>query len=267
VPTVEIDGVELAYEESGDGPPLVLIHGTGGATWGPLTPLLEPGYRTIWYHRRSFGASAHEPLADLPRHTSDAAALLEALDAGPAVVVGHSMGGVISIDLAVRRPDLVRALVVVEPPLHFTANATEDMMRELGAAMELLTTEGDQAAAVAFMRWATTTTDGWNGYDMTPPEIQAQLVGNSAAIVRELAGGTGEHTTPEELGSISCPAICLVGAITLPEYAQAAERLARALPAVEVVTVPGAGHVLPASHPQAVADAVARVAGNPAPTA
>ena len=265
MPELDVDGVKLAYEERGGGQPVLLVHGTGGAVWDPLPELLdEAGFRAIWYHRRGFGASAHSPIKDPPRHMRDAAALLEALDAAPAIVVGHSMGGVLSLDLAVRRPDVVRALVLIEPPLHFKKNPSVKMVRSLVGAQITRRVRGDRQAAASFMRWATSTTDGANGYDATPPELQAELLGNSAAIMRELDSGTGEHVKPEEIGRIECPLVVLVGGITLPEYGKAAQRIAAARPATEIVDVPGAGHVLPVTHPEAVVDAVRRVAGGPA---
>jgi pimeloyl-ACP methyl ester carboxylesterase len=267
MPTTEIDGVQLAYEERGSGTPVLLIHGTGGAVWDPLPEqLAAAGHRTIHYHRRGFGASKQEPIKDPPRHTRDAAALLERLDAAPAIVVGHSMGGVLAIDLTIRRPELVRGLVVVEPPLHFKKHPTFPMMRSLIGSQIVRRTRGDQAAAERFMRWATRTSDGQNGFDQTPPAAQAELLANSAPIMRELDSGTGEHVQDSEIAGISCPAILLLGDMTLPDYGRAAQRIKKALPALEIVTVPGAGHVLPVSHPQAVVDAVARVnVSDPAP--
>src|SRR6185312_6733229 len=117
MPALDIDGVQLAYEERGSGTPVLLIHGTGGAVWDPLPEqLAAAGHRAIYYHRRGFGESTHEPIKDPPRHTRDAAALLEGLDAAPAVVVGHSMGGMLTLDLVTSRPELVRGIVLVEPP-------------------------------------------------------------------------------------------------------------------------------------------------------
>ena len=68
MPALEIDGVQLAYEERGSGPPVLLVHGTGGAVWDPLPELLATaGYRAIYYNRRGFGASVCPPIKDPPR--------------------------------------------------------------------------------------------------------------------------------------------------------------------------------------------------------
>lgn len=275
MPALEIEGVNLTYEEAGSGAPVLLIHGTGGAVWDPLPDkLAAAGMRALYYHRRGFGGSTHAPIKDPQRHTADAAALLDRLGVGPAIVVGHSMGGILTLDLAIRRPELVRGLVVIEPPLHFKKHPTMKMMRELVGAQITRRRRGEEEAAERFMRWATGTTDGANGYDATPPDVQAHLRGNAAAIMRELDSGTGEHVKNAEIAKIECPAILLLGSITQPEYGKAARRIAKALPSLEIVTVPGAGHVLPVTHPDAVVEAVERVAekagaapagGDPAP--
>jgi pimeloyl-ACP methyl ester carboxylesterase len=254
--TISVNGVDLAYEERGTGDGILLIHGTGGNVWGELPDLLASEARVVNYDRRSFGGSTHPPIKNLAQHSRDAAALIEALDLGPATVVGHSMGGVISLDLALNRPELVRTLLLVEPPLHFAKHPTPSMMRNLIGGQLAGRRRGPEAGAERFMRWATTTTDGRNGYDSMPDEERVKLLGNSAAILRELQAGTGEHMKPREFASISCPAVCLVGAITLPEYGKAAQRLAKALPGLRIITVPGAGHVLPVTHPRAVVEAL-----------
>jgi pimeloyl-ACP methyl ester carboxylesterase len=265
MPTIDVDGVRLAYEERGSGESVLLIHGTGGSVWEPLPDqLAAAGHRAIYYDRRGFGTSECPPIKDPPRHTRDSAALLEALDAAPAIVVGHSMGGMLALDLTIRRPELVRGLVMVEPPLHFKKHPTMKMLRELIGAQIVRRRRGDEEAAVRFMRWATSMSNGTNGYDLTPPEQQAELRANCAAIMRELDSGTGEHVKDAEIAGISVPAVLLLGEITLPEYGKAAQRIKKALPSLDLVTVPDAGHVLPVTHPQAVVDAVQRVTRDPA---
>jgi pimeloyl-ACP methyl ester carboxylesterase len=262
---VEIDGVNLAYEEEGSGsPPGLLVHGTGGRLWGELPAELAKERRTIWYHRRGFGESVHPPIKDHPRHTADAAALLERLDAAPAVLVGWSMGGVISLHLALTRPELVHSIVLVEPPLHLRKHPNLRMLREVGGVMVSRRFKGDREAALRFLRFATRYADGGNGFDESPPDGQEAILSNASAIMRELDSGTGEHIKAVQLARISCPVVCLVGERTGPEYRDAAERIRKALPSTRIESVPGAGHTLPLTHPAAVLDAVRAVAGEPA---
>src|SRR5205807_5926921 len=116
---VEAGGEKLYYREAGSGPPLLLIHGTGGhadAFDKIVTPLAER-YRVIAYDRRGHSRSAAmmHPSKDYFRHhADDAAALLRKLKAAPAAVLGWSGGGVVALTLAVRHPDVVSRLVLYE---------------------------------------------------------------------------------------------------------------------------------------------------------
>lgn len=76
------------------------------------------GHRVISYDRRGFGRSPGPPASRKADHVAAAAALLEELDAEPAAALGWSAGGVVALGLAVERPDLVSALILVEsdPP-------------------------------------------------------------------------------------------------------------------------------------------------------
>lgn len=111
---------ELAYRVGGEGPPLLLIHG-GGEDLTMLTPVAEAvarsGYRVIWYDRRGTGGSTREnwPEGGVAQHATDAAGLLQELDAAPATVVGFSSGGVLALALAERHPEVVDHVVAWEP--------------------------------------------------------------------------------------------------------------------------------------------------------
>src|SRR5436190_24333863 len=112
----------LYYEELGDGVPILLIHpaGSTASTWGAAAGQLARIGRVITYDRRGYARSGGEPVRSMFRHTADAAALLEQLRTPPAVVVGTSAGAAIAIDLAVRRPDLVRLVIGHEFPRRFS---------------------------------------------------------------------------------------------------------------------------------------------------
>jgi pimeloyl-ACP methyl ester carboxylesterase len=102
-------GAVIRTFEGGEGPPLLLVHGFGGAAWNfsELAPLL-PGRRLIIPDLPGHGASSPLPA---PTLAGFADVLAELLD-GPADVLGHSMGGVVALRLAERHPSLVRSLVL-----------------------------------------------------------------------------------------------------------------------------------------------------------
>src|SRR5499427_3171776 len=113
---IKVRGANLYYEEAGEGSPILLIppSGSTASTWGTLVGDLAGAGRVIAYDRRGYTRSGGEVVRSAAEHTRDAAAVLEALEAGPTAVIGTSAGATIALDLAVRRPDLVRAVVVHE---------------------------------------------------------------------------------------------------------------------------------------------------------
>jgi pimeloyl-ACP methyl ester carboxylesterase len=114
--SVRFDGCDLYFEEAGEGVPILLIPPSGAtaATWGLVVEELARIGRVIAYDRRGYARTGGEPVRLVSRHTADAAAILEYLQAGPAVVVGTSAGATIAVDLAVRRPDLLQAVIAHE---------------------------------------------------------------------------------------------------------------------------------------------------------
>jgi pimeloyl-ACP methyl ester carboxylesterase len=115
MPYVDNEGALLSYEVSGGGPPLMLIAGTGysGTTWHPdLCRELAEDHTLITFDHRGTGRSGS---ADDDYTTAlfgrDALAVLRAVDAGPAHVLGHSMGGRVAQELYFADPDAVQSMV------------------------------------------------------------------------------------------------------------------------------------------------------------
>jgi pimeloyl-ACP methyl ester carboxylesterase len=254
--TVHVDGVGLDYEERGAGTTVLLIHGTAARLWGPVADELGDAARTVDYDRRSFGASVHPPVTDLTRHRRDAAALLDALGAGPAVVVGWSIGGVVAIDLAIAHPELVRALVLVEPPLHAKRRPTVSMIRAIAAAQVLGRLGRPEAGAQAFLRWALGRRGGGDDLDRVPADWRDAMLRNAAAIVAELRAGTGEHLDRRQIGALDVPVTVLAGSESDPVFGACARRLAGSVPRAELVEIPGAGHLIQRDQPAALVAAV-----------
>src|SRR5215510_16024184 len=95
---IKARGSHFYYEEHGDGPPILLIPpaGSTAATWGALPGDLAGAGRVIAYDRRGYTRSRGEVVRSAAEHTHDAAAVLDALEARPAVVVGTSAGATIA---------------------------------------------------------------------------------------------------------------------------------------------------------------------------
>ena len=116
------NGTSLEVSDQGAGEPLVLVHGSASdyRTWHRQVPAFAEHYRTVSYSRRY-----HWPNPPIPEngeyrlheHADDLLALLDELDARPAHLVGHSYGGVVCLVAAMRAPQLVRSLVLEEPPV------------------------------------------------------------------------------------------------------------------------------------------------------
>jgi pimeloyl-ACP methyl ester carboxylesterase len=116
--TVQVGSATLAYEVSGDGPPLVFIHGLSGSGgwWSRNTPSFAPYFRVYTIDLIGFGASRRQPFV-LDKASALLYEWLRSLTPGPVSLVGHSMGGFIAADLAADHPDAVDRLVLVDPAL------------------------------------------------------------------------------------------------------------------------------------------------------
>lgn len=120
--SVQIDGTDLHYEQPGEGPPVVFVHGgvlNGAMTWSAQRPLAER-WRLVIIDRPGFGSSS---LVDRVDFAADAELVVELLDRAKQLwqvdrvhLVGHSYGGVISLLAAASRPEALRSLTVIEPP-------------------------------------------------------------------------------------------------------------------------------------------------------
>ena len=108
--------------------------GSSAADWAPVAERLAAGARVLAYDRRGYGASgAPEPYerTTVEEQAEDAAALLRALDAAPALLCGTDIGALVCLDLLKRHPGLASGAVLVEPPLYaFVPDAAEALADE-----------------------------------------------------------------------------------------------------------------------------------------
>ena len=243
--TLELDGVRLAYWEEGSGQPVVFVHGVGtsGELWaGDLAPLAEDR-RLIVYDRRGYGASSESP-RDLRAHRDDAIALIEALRAAPAVLVGYSGGSIIALDLTLERPDLVTSLVLLDPAFNVKRCLTPGFVRAMAGAQLLRRVRGERRGAERWMRYVASYSTGGSAFDKAHAERRERLLENSAAVFDDFASGGGEHVDESRLAGIAVPVTIIEAGLSPPFLRRSCERLKGLMPRARSVTLADSGHAV-----------------------
>jgi 3-oxoadipate enol-lactonase len=240
--------IDLYYEDVGDGVPILLIHpaGSTASTWGSATEELAGIGRVITYDRRGYARSRGEPVRSMSTHTADAAALLEYLQTPPAVVVGTSAGAAIAVDLAVRRHDLVRAVIAHEFPWRFTRHPPSGSQIVALAQIAWFALRGRESdAAEALLRGAYTYRDGNTAWDAFPEEWRRVGRENAAPALADFRNSIGTYPSAEELASIEVPVVCSYGARSPNGMVRLVRSLAAAIPGARTHRIEGAGHAAP----------------------
>jgi pimeloyl-ACP methyl ester carboxylesterase len=250
--TVRTERCDLYYEEAGDGAPILLIHPAGAtaSTWGVVAAELSRIGWLIAYDRRGYLRSGGERARSMSTHTADAARLLESLEASPAVVVGTSAGAAIAVDLAVRRPDLVRAVVAHEFPWRFTrhlpAGSQIAALAEIGS-LALLGRHAD--AAEVLLRSAYSYRDGGSAWDAFPEEWRQVGRDNARAALADFRSSIGIYPSANDLATIDVPIVCSYGSRSPDGMARLVRSLAAAIPTATTHRIEAAGHAAPFDAP------------------
>lgn len=246
---------DAVVEFGGAGPGILLLHGLMGRarTWWRVARWLTPHGRVVGWDARAHGRNPHRGPAATEDFVADAAALIRVLELGPAVVIGHSMGGLHALALAATHPELVRA-VVSEDMAPDQRGRTADNWRwvfeswpssfvSAGAVREFFGDQGDY-----FAECFTETVDGY------------RLTANLDALY-EIAGEWGRRDYWDLVARVRCPTLVIEAEHTLMPAGQQAELTARLAGPAKHLTVPGAGHVVhddaPAAYRAAVEDFLA----------
>jgi len=234
-------------EAAGDGPAVVLIHAgiCDARMWDPQWETFPRSHRVVRYDLRGFGRSAIEP--GRWSNARDLLGVLEQQDVRKASLVAVSMGGRVALEVAIARPDLVEALVLVGAGLPGHEWSAE--MKAADEAEMAALTEGDLDAAVevSLRTWV----DGPRRRpEDVDPEVRA-LVGEMQRRAYELQMPVWETAEEEplvgdlseRLGEVGAPTLVLVGEEDVPDMHEIAGRLERELPNASRASIADTAHV------------------------
>jgi len=247
-----LPGARLAYQVTGSGPAVVLVHGFGldMRMWDEQIRVLAARYQVISYDCRGFGSSGPFDPAVAYSHAGDLLALLDHLGVGRAVLAGLSFGGRVVLQAALAAPDRVRALVLLDAvldgvPWDAPSQAAMDH------AVEMARTRGLLAGRAAWLAHPLFAEAGHQ------PEVADRL----AAMV---AGYPGQHwigpdphdreqSAPiDRLAELVMPALVLVGERDVPGFREMSAVLARRIPGARYHVVAEAGHMVNMERPTPV---------------
>jgi pimeloyl-ACP methyl ester carboxylesterase len=234
---VSADGTLLALWRSGEGPPLVLVHGTTAdhGRWAPALPALEEHFTVYSFDRRGRGESGDAPHYSLAREFEDVVAVVES--AGADVnLLGHSYGGVCALEAALLT-DRISKLVLYEPPIGFVASPPH-VVQELEALLEA--GEGDELVTL-FMRDVAGLPADQIELMRALPAWQARIAA-ADTIPREERANREYAWDPDRFRELAVPTVYLQGGDSPEPFRLAGEALAAALPDCRVVVMPGQRH-------------------------
>jgi pimeloyl-ACP methyl ester carboxylesterase len=264
--SANVNGVELEYEATGAGEPVLLVSPVIADGFLPLLaePALADRYRLIRYHKRGWVGSTHTPSpVSVADHAADAAALLDHLGVPRAHIAGHSSGAAVAAQLTLDHPEYVHTLMVLEPSL-FSVPSGEAFLEQAGPAFEAYAS-GDHAAALAMFMSGVSGLEWASGRALLegriPGAVEQAIKDADTFFGIELPALTEWEFGAEQAARISQPVLSVLGNETQPLWVEVAEFLRAALPQVDECTVDGVGHLLHIQRPEPVARGMAEFLG------
>jgi len=259
-----VNGATLVYESRGDrGPTVVFVHGgfADRRIWDSQRAAVASRYRFVAVTLRYFGT---EPWPDQGErfsqetHVQDLAEFIRKLQHGPVVLVGRSYGAYTGLVVAARHPELVRGLVLNEPPLWSLLTAPPeraalaDDVKAMAPLRAAVQAGLNDEATRQFADWVNAEP---GGFDALPAATQRMHLDNARTVPLQLARAPQNiPLTCEQLGQLAMPAVVTKGGLSRPSLRLAADALHRCVPGSRLIDIPGARHDAPRQQPQAFND-------------
>lgn len=246
-------GVTVSYEEYGDGPPLVLVHGSFSdhrTNWALVQPLLAERFTVRALARRGRGETSATEGHALEDEGRDVVALLESIGE-PSFLLGHSYGAHAALVAAALAPERVRKLVLYEPAWPWVVGP--DATRPL----EKLAGGGDWAGFAAKFFRDTLSVPKAELEDLRSTELWGAIVADARASLGDLRALGRHDFRAEHLRGLSVPVLLQIGTAS-PRGLYVTDALAAVLPDVRIEALSGQAHEAMTTAPGMYADSVVR---------
>lgn len=252
------DGTPIGLWRSGTGPSLLVVHGTAAdhSAWDPVAPLLADAFTVYRMDRRGRGASGDAPDYRIEAEVDDIVAAASALP-GPVFLYGHSFGGRVSLEAALRLPGLAGLVLYEGGPMNlgfppgFTMRLVPDEFVDMLEQM-IGAGQRDEALTVFMLKAAGVSED-----ELPVLKASSAWPGRVAAahtIPRELRAISEYSADAATYAGLTVPILLLGGTESLPERRQVFVAMGEKLPNSRVAWLPGQRHAAHQTAPQLLAD-------------
>lgn len=255
--TIEANGAEITYVEQGNGPLMILAHGalSDHRRWiKDHMPLLAENFRVVAYSTRYHGTSVWEeswPPLSMDLYADDLAAFIKALDAGPAHLVGWSMGATVAHRTALKYPDLVRSAYLFEGAAALERSEAQkaeyNKLRNahIGKSRALASEKKYKEAAAALLDAVV----GKEGFFDSLPEGPQKAIGSKGKLLSDYYRATSNpksRFTCDQMKKSSVPTVLVMGENTREHFAVLlGEHYQPCFGSERIVEIPDANHVWP----------------------
>jgi pimeloyl-ACP methyl ester carboxylesterase len=242
------DGIPIAYERSGEGMPLVLIHGAGAdhTRWKPILPGLTRHFAVYAVDRRGRGQSGDVERYSLELESEDVVGVVESIP-GPVNLLGHSYGALCSLEASLKTANL-RRLILYEPPMH-TATREDDSLDAVDRMNSSLHVGEREKALLIFLEEIAgiprNEMDMLRSLPSWPSRVAA-----AHTIPREEASVASYLFEPERFSHMETPTLLLLGGDSPSFYRTAIEALRRSIINSRIVVMPGQRHAAMETAPE-----------------
>ncbi|MCS6940802.1 MAG: alpha/beta fold hydrolase [Roseiflexaceae bacterium] len=261
MPHIHVNGATIYYEEHGTGPEtIVFAHGLlwSGRMFDHQVNALKDRYRCITFDFRGQGQSEVTASGyDMDTLAEDAAALIEALRAAPCHFVGLSMGGFVGMRLAIRRPELIRSLILLETSADPEPRENVGRYRLLNFIARWLGLRlvADQVMPIMFGK--TFLTDP-NRVQERAMWRERMIANHRVGISRAVQGVIERQGVYDQIDRITAPTLIIVGAQDAATPPDKSRRIFERIPNAALIVIPGAGHTSTVEAPEAVTMVIRR---------
>jgi pimeloyl-ACP methyl ester carboxylesterase len=254
--TAHVNGVDLHYESAGEGDPLVLVNGgfLDHTQWLLVVPAFAESFRVIAFDSRGHGQSTGV-CKDSFEFVEDLAELIEALDAAPAHLVGHSGGGLFVLHLVSRRPELVRSVSVHEPAvMSLLTGAAATTAREVFSTTAGKLQQGDLEVGLSY--FVASLGGDWS---LMPSSFRDGMLRDAHNYAGDFFGDLSDpiwHIDASAISQLTQPMQLIRGDQSPPLLQDLNDAVEQAIPRIEVEVIEGAGHMAMVEQPARYAAAV-----------